>query len=63
MTDIQSPHTGKFNPGDELYGYTVKSVTSLPEFDAKAAQLIHNNTQASHLHIARNDPNNTFRYN
>ena len=48
--------------GDTLYGYTVEAVTSLPEFDAKAAQLIHNKTKASHLHIARSDSNNTFRY-
>lgn len=52
----------KLNAGDSLHGYTVDSVSSLPEFDAKAVQLIHDRTKAKHLHIVRKDPNNTFRY-
>lgn len=51
----------KLTVGDRIHGYTVEAVSPLPEFDAVAAQLSHDKTKASHLHIARQDSNNTFR--
>jgi Zn-dependent M16 (insulinase) family peptidase len=46
--------------GDTLHGYTINSVTDVPEFDLVAVQLTHNRTGAKHLHLARDDDNNSF---
>ena len=54
--------TEKLSAGESLHGYTVDRVSSLPEFDAKTVQLIHDRTKAKHLHVVRKDTNNTFRY-
>ena len=48
--------------GNQLHGYTVTEVENIPDIDAHVIQLIHNQTGAQHLHIARDDRNNTFRY-
>ena len=48
------------SPGSVMHGYTVQSVTEVPDFNLIAVQLTHNNTDARHLHIARRDSNNTF---
>ena len=48
--------------GDTLHGYTINSVTDVPEFDLVAVQLTHNRTGAKHLHLARDDDNNSFGY-
>ena len=48
--------------GDKLSGYTVNNVTEIPELDLVAVQLTHDKTGAKHLHIARDDSNNTFGY-
>ena len=48
--------------GDTLHGYTVNTVTEVPEFDLVAVQLIHNKTGAKHLHLARDDDDNAFGY-
>ena len=48
--------------GDTLHGYTINSVTDVPEFDLVAVQLTHNRTGAKHLHLARYDDNNSFGY-
>lgn len=48
--------------GDQLHGYTVDKVQGVPEIDAVAIKLTHDGTGAQHLHIAKDDPNNTFRY-
>ena len=52
----------KMVEGERLQGYTVNSVTEVPEFDLVAVQLTHDKTRAQHLHLARNDSNNTFGY-
>ena len=46
--------------GDKLHGYTVNSVTDVPELDLVAVQLTHDKTNAKHLHLARDDTNNAF---
>ena len=46
--------------GDKVHGYTVNSVTDVPELDLVAVQLTHDQTKAKHLHLARDDTNNTF---
>lgn len=48
--------------GDELSGYTITGADHILDFDAHVTQLRHNQTGAHHLHIARDDSNNTFRY-
>ena len=48
--------------GDQLHGYTVNSVTDVPEFDLVCVQLTHDKTSAQHLHLARDDSNNAFGY-
>lgn len=48
--------------GDKLYGYTIDQVGEIPDIDAHVTRLTHNETGAQHLHIAREDNNNTFRY-
>ena len=48
------------SPGSVMHGYTVQSVTEVPDFNLIAVQLTHKNTDARHLHIARRDSNNTF---
>ena len=54
-------HLGKLQANDKLHGYTVTSVTAVPDFDLTAVCLTHDSTGAQHLHVARNDSNNTFR--
>lgn len=34
----------------------------MPDFDLVAVQLTHDQTNAQHLHLARNDNNNAFGY-
>ena len=47
--------------GDQLHGYSVDGVQEVPEIDAVAIKLKHDRSGAQHLHIAKDDPNNTFR--
>jgi len=54
--------TVRFSVGDKLHGYTVKGVTAVQDFDLVAVQLTHDQTNAQHLHLARNDSNNAFGY-
>ncbi len=51
----------KLAPKARLHGYTVETVTAVPDFDLVAVRLRHDRTKAEHLHIARKDPNNCFR--
>ncbi|KAH9523809.1 Presequence protease, mitochondrial [Bulinus truncatus] len=46
--------------GDNLHGYTVKRIDEVPDFYITAAMLSHDKTGAQHLHVARDDDNNTF---
>ena len=49
-----------FKPGDQLHGYTVKNVNNIDELAISAYSLVHDQTGAEHLHLARDDPNNCF---
>lgn len=64
-----SPWQGRATPledasklvvGSSLHGYTVKSVSPVPDFSLTAVQLVHDKTGAQHLHLARKDSNNAF---
>ncbi|MFZ5573252.1 MAG: insulinase family protein [Thermodesulfobacteriota bacterium] len=46
--------------GGRILGYVVRQVTSLPEINAVFHHLEHIRTGARHVHIQRNDPENTF---
>ncbi|UYV62607.1 PITRM1 [Cordylochernes scorpioides] len=46
--------------GDNLHGYTIQQVENVPEFSLTAVRLRHDATGADHLHIDRQDSNNTF---
>eukprot|EP00794_Sanderia_malayensis_P000543 gene543-1197_t len=52
----------KFNVGDKTHGYTVKQVEPIEDFQMVAVKLEHDKTGAEHLHVARDDQNNVFRY-
>ncbi|KAH3747802.1 hypothetical protein DPMN_182234 [Dreissena polymorpha] len=47
-------------PGTTLHGYTVEKIEEVPELFLTAVCLQHNKTGAQHLHVARDDTNNTF---
>lgn len=59
MTTVLS--ISDYKSGDKLYGYTIDKVQDVPEIDAVAIRLTHDSTGAQHLHIAKDDSNNTFR--
>ncbi|KAJ8299013.1 hypothetical protein KUTeg_023073 [Tegillarca granosa] len=50
----------QLQPDDKLHGYTVNKVVEIPEFSLTTVALKHDKTGAQHLHLARNDDNNTF---
>lgn len=56
------PPPAKLTRGEKLHGYTVESVSAVPDFDLVAVKLRHDVTGAQHLHLARKDSNNVFRY-
>lgn len=47
-------------PGTKLHGYTVHKVEEVPELFLTTVALSHDQTGAKHLHVARDDDNNTF---
>lgn len=47
-------------PGTKLHGYTVERVQDVPELFLTTVALNHDKTGAKHLHVAREDNNNTF---
>lgn len=49
-----------FEGGKQLCGYTVNEIEDIKEIDARAILLTHQETGAQHLHVAREDSNNTF---
>lgn len=51
-----------FTPGSDLYGFTVVSVTELPEYDGKGIRLRHISTGLELFHIANTDPENFFAF-
>lgn len=48
----------KFKVGNVINGYTLEKIDSVLELNLKSYQLVHNKTQAQHLHIEKNDDNN-----
>ena len=48
------------SPGQELHGFTVESVTPLPELNLSAVRLRHAASGARHLHLAGSDDNHLF---
>jgi Zn-dependent M16 (insulinase) family peptidase len=46
--------------GQDVGGFKVARVESIPEFDMTAIRLEHTGTKADYLHIARQDSNNVF---
>ncbi len=46
--------------GERILGYLVRQVTALPEINAVFHHLEHIQTGARHVHIQRDDPENTF---
>lgn len=57
---VSSASTSVYSVGDKRHGYTVKDVQNIPEISALAIKLSHDGTGAEHLHVAKEDPNNTF---
>ncbi|KAI8368267.1 peptidase M16C associated-domain-containing protein [Radiomyces spectabilis] len=53
-------YTTKVTPGQQLHGYRVQQVRSVPELELTAVALQHEATGAQHLHIDRDDVNNVF---
>ncbi|XP_054292888.1 presequence protease, mitochondrial isoform X1 [Pongo pygmaeus] len=50
----------QYKLGDKIHGFTVNQVTSVPELFLTAVKLIHDDTGARYLHLAREDTNNLF---
>ena len=46
--------------GDKIHGYSVDQVQKLPELSATAVKLSHGGSGAQHLHVAKDDVNNSF---
>ena len=47
-------------PGENIHGFTLKRTKHVPELQLTAFHLVHDNTGAEYLHIARDDKNNVF---
>ncbi|QPG73278.1 hypothetical protein FOA43_000586 [Brettanomyces nanus] len=52
--------SGKYPVGQEIAGYNVDKVLSVPEFNLTAVQLTHKFSGCKHLHIDRQDRNSVF---
>lgn len=46
--------------GESLFNFTVKDTHEIPELDLVLVKLMHEPTGATHIHLAREDPNNVF---
>jgi len=57
---LRSCRFSGFSVGDKLHGYSVDQVEKLPELSAVAVKLSHDGSGAQHLHVAKDDVNNTF---
>ena len=47
-------------PGESIHGFHLKRSKFVPELQLTAFDLVHQNTGAEYLHIARDDQNNVF---
>lgn len=59
-SSLASASVHSVNEGQHLHGYVVKKVVDIPELFLSAVSLEHEKTGAQHLHLARDDSNNTF---
>uniref|UniRef100_A0A665XEJ9 Presequence protease, mitochondrial n=1 Tax=Echeneis naucrates TaxID=173247 RepID=A0A665XEJ9_ECHNA len=50
----------QYQPGQKIYGFTVKEVAAVPDLFLTAVKLTHDKTGAQYLHAARDDANNLF---
>ena len=55
-------HLVGMKEGDILHGYTISTLMDVTHLELVAIQLTHNRTGAKHLHLARDDSNNSFGY-
>lgn len=49
--------------GEDVHGFKVDDIQSVPEFNITAIRLTHELTKAQYLHLYRNDTNNVFSIN
>uniref|UniRef100_A0A3B4AEQ8 Pitrilysin metalloproteinase 1 n=1 Tax=Periophthalmus magnuspinnatus TaxID=409849 RepID=A0A3B4AEQ8_9GOBI len=50
----------QYTPGQNIHGFTIKEVVSVPDLFLTAVKLTHDQTGAHYLHAARDDSNNLF---
>lgn len=50
----------EYTVGEKIFGYTIDKIQHIPEINALALSLSHDQTKARHLHISCEDHNNTF---
>lgn len=62
MEDGTIPFAEIYQIGQQLHGFIVQQVVPVPEYQLTAVRLEHIVTGAQHLHVARKDSNNVFRY-
>jgi Zn-dependent M16 (insulinase) family peptidase len=60
MNNSQDPRNPGLEIGRRLEGYRIRRMVQLPEIEAIFYELQHEDTGARHIHISRNDRENTF---
>ncbi|MFO8086147.1 MAG: insulinase family protein [Desulfobacterales bacterium] len=60
MNKTKDPNNPVFHTGDIIGGYLLKRAIELPEIESFYYELEHVKTGAKHVHISRNDKENTF---
>jgi Zn-dependent M16 (insulinase) family peptidase len=60
MSTIVDPRNEDLSPDSSIYGYQIHRVVELTEISAIYYELEHSATGARHVHISRNDAENTF---
>ena len=58
--NANDPHNPSINTGDHISGYLVEKIVELKETSSFLYDLKHLSTKARHLHISREDKENTF---
>ena len=59
MTKIIDPNNEALNQGEDICGYHVHRIVELEELHSIFYELEHLETGAKHIHISRNDKENT----
>lgn len=60
MTGQTDPVNADISRDEEIHGYRVEKIISLSEINATMYRLVHMSTGARHVHISRDDKENTF---